>query len=142
MTRLPLLLALLAALSLGLFAAACGDDDDNNATPIQLQQQDRDQIKQMATAYLAAVQARDTTKALAQLPDGVPQATVKTAMDTWEKEGYQLVSISEDMTVDGQDVIVTLTLKDKTGKDVTRTMEFRMDKGQWKLWSPQLKLPA
>lgn len=141
MTRLPLLFALAAVLSIALFAAACGDDDDD-ATPIQLQQQDRDQIKQMATDYLAAVQARDTTKALAQLPDGVPQATVKTAMDTWEKEGYQLISISEDMTVDGQDVLVTLTLKDKTGKDVTRTMEFRVDKGQWKLWSPQLKLPA
>lgn len=140
MTRLPLLLALLAALSLGLFAAACGDDDDD-ATPIQLQQQDRDQIKQMATDYLAAVQARDTTKALAQLPEGVPQATVKTAMDTWEKEGYQFVSVG-DMSVDGKDVIVTLTLKDKTGKEVTRTMEFRVDKGQWKLWSPQLKLPA
>lgn len=140
MTRLPLLLALLAALSLGLFAAACGDDDDD-APPIQLQQQDRDQIKQMATDYLAAVQARDTTKALAQLPEGVPQATVKTAMDTWEKEGYQFVSVG-DMSVDGKDVIVTLTLKDKTGKEVTRTMEFRVDKGQWKLWSPQLKLPA
>lgn len=140
MTRLPLLFALAAMLSLGLLAAACGDDDDD-ATPIQLQQQDRDQIKQMATDYLAAVQARDTTKALAQLPDGVPQATVKNAMDTWEKEGYQLLSVG-DMTVDGKDVIVTLTLKDSTGKEVTRTMEFRVDKGQWKLWSPQLMLPA
>jgi len=35
-----------------------------------------------------------------------------------------------------------LTLKHKSGRDVARTLEFCLDKGERKLWSPQLKLPA
>lgn len=77
----------------------------------------------------------------AQLPAGVPNATVTKAIDTFHSEGYELISV-DDMTVDGQDVVVNLTLKHKSGTNVARTLEFRPDKGEWKLWSPQLKLPA
>lgn len=122
-------------------AAACSGGDDAPVAPITVEQSDRDRISQMARDYLDAIARRDTTTALAQLPAGVPEATVKNAMNTWTSEGYQLVSIGET-TVDGQDVILALSLKDKSGKDVQRTLEFRKDKGEWKLWSPQLKLPA
>lgn len=137
---LPQLLFVLAALALAVASVACRGGDVEGP-PIELQQQDRDQITRMTSDYLAALDARDMAKAMAQLPAGVPNATVTKAMDTFENEGYQLVSIG-DITVDGQDVVVTLNLKDKTGKAITRTFEFRIDQGQWKLWSPQLKLPA
>ena len=140
MKRISLVPLVLVTLLLPLLAAACGDDD-SSAPPLQLQQQDREQITRMTTDYLAALEARDMTKAMSQLPAGVPNATVTKAMDTFHTEAYQLVTVG-DLTVDGQDVVVTLTLKDKSGKDVTRTLEFRIDKGEWKLWSPQLKLPA
>ena len=122
-------------------AAACGGDDDAPLAPITLEQSDHDRISQMARDYLDAIARRDATTALAQLPAGVPEATVKNAMSTWASEGYQLVAIGET-TVDRQNVILALSLKDKSGKDLQRTLEFRKDKGEWKLWSPQLKLPA
>lgn len=66
---------------------------------------------------------------------------MKNAMNTWATEGYRVASIGETR-VDGQDVILSISLVDKSGKDVQRTLEFRKDKGEWKLWSPQLKFPA
>ena len=140
MNRILLLPFVLVAILLATLTAACGGDD-TDTPPLQLQQQDHDQITRMVTDYVAALEARDMAKATAQLPAGVPNATVTKAMDTFHGEAYQLVSVG-DLSVDGQDVVVSLTLKDKSGRDVTRTLEFRIDKGEWKLWSPQLKLPA
>ncbi len=139
MKHLLLVIGLVVVLPASLVAAACGDDDPG--PPLQLEQQDRDQITRMASDYLAALATRDMAKAMAQLPAGVPSATVTNAMNTYRDEGYQDVSVG-DMTVDGQQVTVTLNLKDKAGEPITRTFEFKIDKGEWKLWSPQLKLPT
>jgi len=138
--RFLLLPLLLLALFSAMLATACSSDEAASP-PLELQQQDRDQINRMVTDYLAALDASDMTKALAQLPAGVPNATVTKAIDTFHSEGYQLLGVG-DMTVSGQDVVVGLTLKDKSGKEVSRTLEFRIDKGEWRLWSPQLKIPA
>ena len=140
MKRFLLLPLLLLALFSAMLATACSSDEAASP-PLELQQSDRDQINRMVTDYLGALEASDMTKAMAQLPAGVPNATVTNAINTFHSEGYQLVAVG-DMTVNGQDVVVGLTLNHKSGKEVSRTLEFRIDKGEWRLWSPQLKIPA
>ena len=132
-------LALLLTLSASLMAA-CGDEKADEP-PIDLQQQDRDRITQMVTDYVTALRDRDMTRAQAQLPDGVPSATVTKAMNTVRDEGFQLVEVS-GIAPNSEGATATLQLTDKSGKAVTRVLEFRVEDGQWKLWSPQLKLPA
>jgi len=132
-------MALLLTLSASLMAS-CGDDKADQP-PIDLQQQDRDRITQMVTDYVTALRDRDMTRAQAQLPEGVPSATVTKAMNTVRDEGFQLVEIG-GIAPNSEGATATLQLTDKSGKVVTRVLEFRIEDGQWRLWSPQLKLPA
>jgi len=132
-------MALLLTLSVSLMAA-CGDEKADEP-PIDLQQQDRDRITQMVTDYVTALRDRDMTKAQAQLPDGVPSATVTKAMNTVRDEGFQLVEVS-GIVANSEGATATVQLTDESGKAVTRVLEFRIEDGQWRLWSPQLKFPV
>lgn len=136
MKRILPLATLLALLPFALFASCGGDDDDS--TPIQLQQTDRDRITDIAQTYVGALQTRDMTTARDMLIDGVPEATVNKAMDTVRDEGFRLVSVG-DVSVDGKNVEVLVELTDKDGKNVTRKLEFRQDSGEWVVYSPHLK---
>jgi len=138
-TRFLTAVALLFILTASL-VSACGDEE-TAGPPIVLQEQDRSQITQMVTDYVTALRDRDVTKAQAQLPAGVPSATVTKSMNTVRDEGFQLVAVS-GITSDSEGATATLQLTDKSGKAVTRVLEFRIDKGEWRIWSPQLKLPA
>lgn len=137
MTRLLLFAALFVILPVALFSA-CGGDDDADETPIQLQQADRDRIIETATAYVAALKARDMTAAKDRIIKGVPEATIKKSMDTVEEEGFTFVAAHEP-TADGQHVEILIDLKDKDGNSVTRKLEFRLDGGNWVVYSPHLK---
>ena len=132
-------MALLLTLSVSLMAA-CGDEKADEP-PIDLQQQDRDRITQMVTDYVTALRDRDMTKAQSQLPDGVPDATVTKAMNTVRDEGFQLVEVS-GIVANSEGATATVQLTDESGKAVTRVLEFRIEDGQWRLWSPQLKFPV
>lgn len=138
-SRFLIAMALLLVLPASLMTA-CGNEE-TSGPPIELQQQDRDQITQMVTDYVTALRNRDMSKAQAQLPEGVPSATVTKSMDTVRDEGFQLVAVS-GITTDSEGATATVQLTDKAGKAVTRVLEFRIDNAQWRVWSPQLKLPA
>lgn len=137
MQRLLRGLATLASvIAVAMAAVACGDAEDD-APALTLQQADRDRLVQMATDYVHALEARDMTVAMAQLPAGVPESTVTKSMNTVRDEGFALESVG-DVRVDGQNVVVTVHLSGKAGP-ATRSLEFKIDKGDWRLWSPQLK---
>jgi len=84
---LPAVLAITALVPAAFLAACGGDDAEDDAAPIVLQQSDRDRITQMSTDYLRALAARDMAAAKAQLPAGVPDQTVTNAMNTVRDEG-------------------------------------------------------
>ncbi|MEO8538781.1 MAG: hypothetical protein ABI577_03505 [bacterium] len=129
--------ALVAAFSLMLLAS-CGESKDEGP-PIQLQQTDRDSISQIARTYVAALEANDTEGAQALLVDGVPKATVAKSITTVKDEGFHLVSVGDATAVNGSNVEIQVALTDKDGKSVTRKLEFRLDAGEWVVYSPHLK---
>ena len=103
-----------------------------------LQQQDKDQIAAKAEQYVKALQAQDLAGAQALIVKGVPKATVQKSLDTVRTEGYVFVSIGE-ISASGQNAEVLVTVKDKSGKDVTKKLEFRQEDGAWVVYSPHLK---
>jgi len=134
LTALLLLAVPVAGLS------ACGGDESDKP-PIQLQEQDREQIAEVARDYVTALHEQDVARALALLPEGVPEATVSKAIGTVRDQGLDLVQLGE-IAANSEGATVTLQLTDKDGKAVTRTLELRLDEGTWRIWSPQLKPPV
>lgn len=59
-------------------------------------------------------------------------------MNTVRDEGltFQRVGTIE---VDGQEVTVALELTGPGGAAVQRSFEFKLEDGEWRLWSPKLK---
>ncbi len=135
---LPAVLAITALVPAAFLVACGGDDAEDDATPIVLQQSDRDRITQMSTDYLRALAARDMAAAKAQLPAGVPDQTVTNAMNTVRDEGLTFQRVG-GIEVDGQEVKVALELTGPGGSAVQRSFEFKLEDGEWRLWSPQLK---
>ena len=90
---------------------------------------------------MTALHEQDVARALALLPEGVPEATVSKAIGTVRDQGLDLVQLGE-IAANSEGATVTLQLTDKDGKAVTRTLELRLDEGTWRIWSPQLKPPV
>lgn len=136
MKRLLIIGTLLAILPAALLVS-CGEDKDEGP-PIELQQTDRDRITEMARTYVAALEANAIASARALLLKGVPDATIAKSIATVRDEGFHLVKVGEP-TADGQNAEVTVELTDKSGKSVTRKLEFRLADGAWVVYSPHLK---
>ncbi len=138
MKRLLLILVAIAALPLLFVACGDDDDDDTNGGGDQLTTQERDQIQQSVNDYLAALRDQDKDKLKEALKDGTGDADVTRAMDRLKDHKYTLVSVTS-MERDGDEVKVTLQLKDKDGATVTRTLEFERDQDRWQISDPELK---
>ena len=114
----------------------CGEEEEG--PPVVLQQQDREQVAAKAEQYVKALQAQDLAAAQAMIVKGVPQATVQKSLDTVRSEGFTFVSVGK-VSASGQNAEVLVTVKDKTGKELTKKLEFRQEDGVWVVYSPHLK---
>lgn len=115
---------------------ACGEDE--GGAPIELRQEDHGQLRDLAQRYFAALKAQDTGAAKDLLTSGVPAATIKKSMDTVAGEGFELVSVG-DPEADGSNAVIFVQLEDKDGNAETRKLEFRLEGGEWVVYSPHLK---
>ena len=122
-----------------LFVVVAGcSSESTGAPPPELTSNDSSRLVAVASDYVGALVAGDAEKARTLLRSDVPEEAVNKAITTVHDQGWQFVSVSSvQPSSDGVDAVIELI--DKNNQPVTRALEFKVDQGALRLWSPQLK---